>query len=212
VVKKNYLLFILVTCAVINCNYLMSQDFSGTHFRNGDLIPYIEGEEEWIRVGENKQPAWCYYNNDPANGPKYGKLYNWYAVADSRGLCPVGWHVPIDSEWSELKFSLIGKFCDEECVGVRLKSDFGWYNNGNGQSIDFKALPSGLRNSLGFFDFESKRCYWWSIPKYGESEFNTTDEVCQMLIYSNNLLGTWLIDDVFHDFNSLGMSIRCIKD
>jgi uncharacterized protein (TIGR02145 family) len=130
----------------------MSQDFSGTHFRNGDLIPYIEGEEEWIRVGENKQPAWCYYNNDPANGPKYGKLYNWYAVADSRGLCPVGWHVPIDSEWSELKFSLIGKFCDEECVGVRLKRDFGWYNNGNGQVVyetvlDF--LTSKVKGVIG---------------------------------------------------------------
>jgi uncharacterized protein (TIGR02145 family) len=208
--KIQYFLNLFAIYLLIKCNFLMAQDFSGTHFRNGDLIPYIESNEEWIRVGESKQPAWCYYDNDPANGPKYGKLYNWYAVSDPRGLCPVGWHVPTDSEWSELELFLIGEFCDEECVGLRLKSDFGWYNNGNGQSIDFKALPSGLRNSLGFFDFESKRCYWWSIPNYPDSEFTTTSEFCRTLNYSNNLLGDWSIDDVL-EF-SLGMSIRCIKD
>lgn len=57
-------------------------------FRNGDSIPQAKTNEEWEKAAENQQPAWCYYNNDPANGAKYGKLYNWYAVNDSRGLAP----------------------------------------------------------------------------------------------------------------------------
>ena len=71
-------------------------------FRNGEIIPEAKSEEEWIEAGDNKKPAWCYYNNDPSNGTKYGKLYNWYAVNDPRGLAPEGWHIPSDKEWDVL--------------------------------------------------------------------------------------------------------------
>ena len=71
-------------------------------FRNGDLIPEVKTDEEWIKAGENKQPAWCYYDNDSTNGVKYGKLYNWYAVNDSRGLAPDGWHVSSREEWNNI--------------------------------------------------------------------------------------------------------------
>jgi uncharacterized protein (TIGR02145 family) len=70
-------------------------------FRNGDLIPHVESDEEWEKAGENEQAAWCYYDNDPENGKKYGKLYNWFAVNDPRGLAPEGWHVPSKEEWEE---------------------------------------------------------------------------------------------------------------
>ena len=59
-----------------------------------------DGEKEWIKAAENKQPAWCYYDNNPANGTKYGKLYNWYAVSDPRGLAPIGYHLPSNEEWT----------------------------------------------------------------------------------------------------------------
>ena len=58
----------------------MTKNLNLDKFRNGDPIPKAETFEQWKKAGDNKQPAWCYYNNDPANGVKYGKLYNWYAV------------------------------------------------------------------------------------------------------------------------------------
>ena len=86
-------------------------------FRNGDVIPQVKTNEEWEVAGNNKQAAWCYYDNDPANGPKYGKLYNWYAVNDPRGLAPTGWHVPTDEEWTVLSTFLGG----EEVAGTKMK-------------------------------------------------------------------------------------------
>jgi uncharacterized protein (TIGR02145 family) len=71
-------------------------------FRNGDVIPQATTDEAWEAAGENKQPAWCYYDNDTANASKYGKLYNWYAVNDPRGLAPAGYHIPTDAEWTVL--------------------------------------------------------------------------------------------------------------
>jgi hypothetical protein len=91
-------------------------------FRNGDLIPEAKTDEEWKAAGENKQPAWCYYDNKAANGTKYGKLYNWYAVVDYRGLAPAGWHVPTDEEWTVLSTYLGGK----EVAGEKMKSRSGW--------------------------------------------------------------------------------------
>jgi len=75
-------------------------------FRNGDAIPEAKTNEEWQEAEDNKQPAWCYYNNDPKHGTKYGKLYNWYAVNDSRGLAPTGFHIPSDEEWTVLDIFL----------------------------------------------------------------------------------------------------------
>ena len=80
----------------------MTRNLDVDRFRNGDFIPHVELYEEWEKVGENGQPAWCYYKNSPENGKKYGKLYNWFAVNDPRGLAPEGWHVPTYEEWSIL--------------------------------------------------------------------------------------------------------------
>ncbi len=91
-------------------------------FRNGDLIPEAKTDEEWKAAGDNKQPAWCYYDNKAANGTKYGKLYNWYAVVDARGLAPAGWHVPTDEEWTVLSTFLGG----DDVAGKKMKSSSGW--------------------------------------------------------------------------------------
>lgn len=80
----------------------MTKNLDVSTFRNGDPIPEAKTKEEWKKAGENKQPAWCYYDNNSANGAQYGKLYNWYAVNDSRGLAPVGYHIPSDAEWTIL--------------------------------------------------------------------------------------------------------------
>ena len=97
----------------------MTKNLDVYTFRNGDQIPEAKSNEEWEKAGENKQPAWCYYNNDPANGAKYGKLYNWYAVNDPRGLAPEGWHVPSYDEWTALNKQL----GDDVTI---MKSTSGW--------------------------------------------------------------------------------------
>ena len=74
-----------------------TENLNVDRFRNGDPIPQAKTAEEWQNAGNNQQPAWCYYNNDPKNGESYGKLYNWYAVNDRRGLAPQGWHIPSDA-------------------------------------------------------------------------------------------------------------------
>ena len=99
-------------------------------FRNGDAIPQAKTDEEWEAAGENKQPAWCYYENNTANGTKYGKLYNWYAVVDARGLAPGGWHVPTDEEWTVLSTFLGG----EAVAGKKMKSTSGWNSYTTGGS------------------------------------------------------------------------------
>ncbi len=81
-------------------NKWMSENLNVDKFRNGDPIPEVKSTEEWLKAAENKQPAWCYYDNNPANGATYGKLYNWYAVNDPRGLAPIGYHIPSNNEWS----------------------------------------------------------------------------------------------------------------
>ena len=86
-------------------------------FRNGDAIPQAKTDEEWRVAGDNKQPAWCYYENDPKHGTKYGKLYNWYAVNDSRGLAPAGWHIPTLEAWKVLSTFLGG----EDVAGTKMK-------------------------------------------------------------------------------------------
>ena len=78
----------------------MTNNLNVDKFRNSDPIPQAKTIAEWEAAGINKQPAWCYYDNDASNGEKYGKLYNWFAVNDTRGLAPIGYHIPTNKEWS----------------------------------------------------------------------------------------------------------------
>lgn len=82
---------------------MMSSNYAGAHFRNGDSIPEAKSPEEWHNAGKKGTPAWSYFNNDGHTGKNYGKIYNWYAINDSRGFCPDGWHVPTNEEWIQLE-------------------------------------------------------------------------------------------------------------
>jgi uncharacterized protein (TIGR02145 family) len=106
----------------------MTKNLDVSTFRNGDPIPQAKTNEEWEKAGDNKLPAWCYYENDPANGAKYGKLYNWYAVIDSRGLAPVGYHIPSDAEWTKLE-----NFLGSD-AGTKMKTKSGWTSYTTGGS------------------------------------------------------------------------------
>lgn len=78
------------------------------NFCNGDPIPEARSDAEWRAAAEERRPAWCFYNNDPASSGKNGRLYNWYAVNDPRGLAPLGWHVPSEAEWKAFDSLLPG--------------------------------------------------------------------------------------------------------
>ena len=100
----------------------MKKNLDVITFRNGDTIPLAKTNQEWEEAGENGRPAWCYYENNSQNGEKYGKLYNWFAVNDPRGLAPAGWHIANDKEWKTLTDLLGG----DKVAGKKLKSSFGW--------------------------------------------------------------------------------------
>ena len=89
-------------------------------FRNGEAITLAKTNAEWELACQIGQPAWCYYENKGENGTTYGKLYNWFAVYDLRGLAPSGYHVPTDAEWTILTDNL----GDE--AGTKMKSASGW--------------------------------------------------------------------------------------
>ena len=168
-------------------------------FRNGNPIPQARTLEEWKKAKDNKQPAWCYYDNDPANGTKYGKLYNWFAVKDPRGLAPAGYHVPTDAEWTKLTVFLGG----EKEAGQKMKSTSGWNENGNGTNRSgFVGLPGGYRNVFdGTCYFLNNSAVWWSA-----TEINTTTSWYRSLDYDGGAIYREP-DDM-----GCGLSVRCIRD
>ncbi len=164
-------------------------------YRNGDEIPQVQDEKAW---GDLTTGAWCYYNNDASNGTKYGKLYNWFAVNDPRGLAPKGYHIPTDLEWTELTDYLGGK----SEAGTKMKSTSGWYNNGNGtNSSGFSGLPGGYRNYNGPFYYIDYVSYWWS-----STEYNTNNAWNRYLNYSNGNVYRYT------SYKRNGFSVRCLRD
>lgn len=171
-------------------------------FRNGDLIGEAKTYDEWKAAGAKGKPAWCFYENDIGNGQSYGRLYNWYAVNDVRGLCPTGWHVPSNTEWTELTDYLGG----EDTSGAGMKSTSGWTDdwgqNGNGNnSSGFAGLPGGRRDSDGAFFGVGGEGNWWSSTE--SSEFSAK---YQYLSIENG--------NAYWNFNpkSNGASVRCLMD
>jgi uncharacterized protein (TIGR02145 family) len=174
----------------------MTENLNVDKFRNGDTIQQVKDATAWKIAGEKRQPAWCYYKNDPANGTKYGKLYNWFAVSDPRGLAPKGWHIPM--EWGPLTDYLGGEYA----AGMQLKSTSGWYDNGNGKNKSgFNGLPAGNRDYKGVFSGIGDLAYWWSSINQGSLAADI-----RMLSYRHAKItkGVTNMAD--------GISVRCIKD
>ena len=186
------------------CNQIwMGCNLDVDTYRNGDTIPEVSDPIQWNNLTTG---AWCYYNNDPANGAIFGKLYNWYAVNDPRCLAPDGYHIPTDAEWTELSDCLGG----ENEAGGKLKSkgtiedgDGLWIspNTGATNSSGFSALPGGFRYDYGSFNYFNYYGYWWS---------NTVDDT----------LNPWYrymyyyVTYIYRNSNNkgLGLSVRCVRD
>ena len=173
-----------------------SKNLNIEKFRNGDPIPQAKTAQDWVIAGQNKQPAWCYYNNVAKNGSVFGKLYNWYAVNDPRGLAPAGWRIPIDSEWGVL---LQNVGID---AGLVLKSTKTWLEDGNGTNhTGFSGLSSGYRTHEGIFMDMGKEGSYWSANEAGDRwAWRTRLESKSSAVQRLDLL------------KSFGFSVRCLKE
>jgi uncharacterized protein (TIGR02145 family) len=203
-----------IDASVTICDQVwMVKNLDVSTYRYGTPIPQVTDPTEWAGLTTG---AWCYYNNDPANGDIYGKYYNWYAVNDPRGLAPVGWHVPSDAEWTSLSNCLGGY----EIAGGKIKStgtlEAGtglWLspNTGATNSNGFTGLPFGIRTGGGADDFSgfNRAAYWWS-----STGFSITRAWSRMVTFDQSILD-WGIGVASGEPPFLkphGMSVRCLRD
>jgi uncharacterized protein (TIGR02145 family) len=177
----------------------MSKNLDVAFYRNGDPIPQVTDPTAWAGLTTG---AWCYYNNDPIEGYKYGKLYNWYAVNDPRGLAPQGWHIPSDAEWTTLETTLGGS----SVAGGKMKEpgthNWTFHNTGADNSSGWAGLPGGDRTSNGSFGGIGKSGKWWS-----STELLTSSAWYRGLDGSNGDLTR----DGYGGKRS-GFSVRCLRD
>lgn len=142
----------------------MADNLKTTKYNDGTAIPYVSDSAKLLAT----DPAYCLYNNDLANKSIYGVLYNWYVVSTKK-LCPTGWHVPTNEEWTALATVLGG----ENITGGKLKETGikHWVNPNSGASNEsgFTALPGGYRSVFGAFDGIGSFCGWWSTTEYGNA-------------------------------------------
>jgi uncharacterized protein (TIGR02145 family) len=171
-------------------------------FRNGDPIPEARTKDAWKEAGERGEPAWCYYENNASNGIIYGKLYNWYAATDSRRICPPGWHLPSDKEWTALTNYLGG----ENVAGGKMKSAGTAYwnspNTGATNESGFSVLPGGYRDRNGSFNYIRTSAFFWSATESGDLNL-----AWSRFLY-NKIGGV----DRFYGKKSFGASVRCFRD
>jgi uncharacterized protein (TIGR02145 family) len=185
----------------------MAENLRTTSYANGDPIPNVTDNWQWATVTIG---IWAHYNNDSQYENPYGKLYNWYAVADPRNICPTGWHVPTDEEWN----SLIGyldpsfdpdSYTQSNTAGGKMKSIGTQYwqspNNAATNESGFSGLPGGIRDFEGTFGSFSESGYWWS-----STELSALSAADRALASSSG--------DVYrYNYNKeFGFSVRCLRD
>jgi uncharacterized protein (TIGR02145 family) len=183
---------------VIDNQQWANKNLNVDHFSNGTKIMEAKTEAEWRNAHNAGLPAWCYFNNDPAHGEVYGKLYNWYAVTDPRKLCPADWHIPTDDEWTKLA-DAIGKGS-----AVKLKSTERWATGKNGSdAYEFTGLPAASRTFKGEFSALDEQANWWSSTEEGTNIY--------WALYRNI---NYKASELFKAYTAKGsgFSVRCVKD
>lgn len=191
----------IYTSVVIGTQEWMVQNLKTTHYRNGAAIQAVTGSPEWKEITEG---AFCNYNNDGGLVSTYGRLYNWFAVADTRNLCPAGWHVSSKADWDTLMNYLGGYLF----AGGKLKEKdtLHWTSPNNGATNEkgFTALPGGTRNyNSGQFIGIGIQSYFWTTD---EQSGDPNRAYRYFLTNQNESLSSDPGDKNF------GCSVRCVKD
>jgi uncharacterized protein (TIGR02145 family) len=184
------------TGVLIGNQLWMARNLDVETYSNGDSIPQVTNGDEWAIL---KTGAWCYFENLTVNGKKYGKLYNWYAVNDSRGLAPRGWHIPADTEWTILCNYLGG----DSIAGSKMKSTSLWEkpNLVAQEKSGFEGLPGGCRDVTGAFANLGYYGYFWSAGEATE---------LQVWYRSLYYYDASVKRDIYN--KPAGFSVRCIRD
>ena len=176
----------------------MAENLKVTHYNDGSEIPNITNNGDW---GGLSTGAYGDYDNNPTNSETYGRLYNWYTVDDSRGLCPEGWHVPSDNEYTVLTDYLGG----ESVAGGKMKEagleDWNSPNTGATNESGFTGLPGGDRGTYGTCAYMGIYGDFWS-----STEYNSNSAWFRLLHY--------FYSEVYR-FNlgkRYGCSVRCLRD
>ena len=188
---------------IIGTQEWMLENLNGTHFRNGDAIQQEKDDDDWSQLNT---PAWCNFDNNSNNGKTFGKLYNYQAVNDPRGLAPKGWHIPNDAEWKQLINYLGG----DSLAGEKIKSLSKWKSPPTAirNESGFSAYPVGSRggrrrseNCSGCFDGIGYYAYFWSSTEVrgGYNNCFSLSDMLPKLFYGNSEM-------------QAGYSVRCIKD
>jgi uncharacterized protein (TIGR02145 family) len=189
-----------------------TKNLNVSHYRNGDIIPQIINHNDWLNTTTG---AWCWYNNDSTNGTIYGKLYNWYAVTDPRGLAPKGWHIPSKAEFDTLVFNVGlvegGKIMDS-CANYWIKTDSSFTNE-----TGFSALPGGYKGlvmsgKISEFSSIGELAAWWS-----SSIYEPYQKHAWLLILhgsSKSYDNSYTIPSFMPNVSTKneGYSVRCLKD
>jgi uncharacterized protein (TIGR02145 family) len=188
---------------VIGTQEWMAENLNTSIYRNGDAIPTNLDDAAWQNTTSG---AWAYYNNDASYACPYGKLYNWYTCVDARQLCPTGWHVPTDAEWTILTDYLGG----QGMAGGKMKTTGTieaatglWYspNAEATNSSGFSGTPGGYRYNFAEYDFIRRSGGWWS-----SSEGSLNGALPRILSYGNALAESPNLD------KQRGFSVRCLRD
>jgi uncharacterized protein (TIGR02145 family) len=183
------------TSVVIGTQEWLSQNLKTTKYCNGDplVTDLISISWQSSSVG-----AWAYYNDDSTMNDIFGKLYNFYAVTDTRGVCPCGWHVPTTIEWNTLADFLGGPTTS----GGTLKSTTNWNTPNTGATNDsgFGAQGGGYRLSNGNYSQQNVYGYFWTKNTFGSEG-----------VYRRLNFDTAAVQSLFYSKRG-GLSVRCLKD
>ena len=186
---------------IIGTQVWMAENLRTKKYRDGTPIPYVTNSPTWINLSTG---AYCYYAFNSSFGTEYGPLYNWYAVADSRNLCPTGWHIPSDNEWSVLINYLGGA----DAAGGKMKevgtTHWNTPNTGADNSSGFTALGGGWIADSGGGYYWYWMGNWWSSTLF--------DSNSPWLININSDMSRCLRTHGAYYEKKAGLSVRCIKD
>jgi uncharacterized protein (TIGR02145 family) len=186
------------TLQTIGSQVWMTENLHADKFRNGDPIPEAKTTEEWIKAANEGKPAWCYFDNNSKNGATYGKLYNWYAVNDSRGLAPEGWRVASDADWT----NIIQSYGGAQAAHKKLSSVDLWKKGQGGTNESgLTIIPTGLRLAEGNFQFIGEYGVYWS-----STQENNLNALYRYFNWPNGSVTRYA-----HG-KGLGLAVRCIKN